>query len=106
MIGDLGILQPDVLQLTSEYSGSLGLEKEPRCLLISAIKSYSMIGRMAERMYYPGKDFCRSCLDEKESVQYLVYDCFAIQRRELQCLGRRNFNNLDSLNHVLLMSLL
>ncbi|KAL7725515.1 hypothetical protein ACLKA6_010085 [Drosophila palustris] len=55
----------------------------------------------------PYQDFCRSCGDEEEmeSVQHLLCDCPALQRRRNRFLGKPFFVDLGSLANVRLEDL-
>lgn len=64
------------------------LEKElitytPINVLVCFFMRYCMIGRMSERMNYPGNYFCRRFLNEEETAQHFSCDFHALQ-------GRRN----------------
>ncbi|KAL7725308.1 hypothetical protein ACLKA6_012639 [Drosophila palustris] len=62
---------------------------------------------MAQRYGGPYQDFCRSCGDEEEmeSVQHLLCDCPALQRRRNRFLGKPFFVDLGSLANVRLEDL-
>lgn len=74
-------------------------------LLVGVTTGHCMMARMAEHLGYSGNDLYRRCLDdekEEESFKHL----YALQRRRLLWLGRRNSHILEGLNYVPLMSLL
>ena len=60
---------------------------------------------MAVRWGYSREDYCRSCGEEEESVQHMLCDCPGLKERRLKCLGRRFFDDLDSLGNVSLLDL-
>ncbi|KAL7726004.1 hypothetical protein ACLKA6_005752 [Drosophila palustris] len=76
-------------------------------LLTGVLTGHCHIGRMAQRYGGPYQDFCRSCGDEEEmeSVQHLLCDCPALQRRRKRFLGKPFFVDLGSLANVRLEDL-
>ncbi|KAL7739832.1 hypothetical protein ACLKA6_003274 [Drosophila palustris] len=76
-------------------------------LLTGVLTGHCHIGRMAQRYGGPYQDFCRSCGDEEEmeSVQHLLCDCPALQRRRNRFLGKPFFVDLGSLANVRLEDL-
>lgn len=56
-------------------------------LLLGVTTGHCMIGRISEAIGHPRNNLCRSCLDEKESMQHLIYDYTALQGRRQQCFG-------------------
>lgn len=84
----------------------LGFGKRTVGMLIGILTGHCAIGRMAVRWGYSREDYCRSCGDEEEeSVQHMLCDCPGLKERRLKCLGRRFFDDLDSLGNVSLRRL-
>ncbi|KAM8718746.1 hypothetical protein ACLKA7_001459 [Drosophila subpalustris] len=76
-------------------------------LLTGVLTGHCHIGRMAQRYGGPYQDFCRSCGDEEEmeSVQHLLCDCPALQRRRTRLLEKPFFDVSGSLANVRLEDL-
>ncbi|KAL7725810.1 hypothetical protein ACLKA6_017640 [Drosophila palustris] len=85
----------------------LHFNKNRKRLLTGVLTGHCHIGRMAQRYGGPCQDFCRSCgdVEEMESVQHLLCDCPALQRRRNRFLGKPFFVDLGSLANVRLEDL-
>lgn len=85
----------------------LSFGKRTISIIIGVLTGHCLIGRMAERMGFSVTDYCRSCGDEEEeeTIEHFLCECPGLKERRLRFLGRRFFDDLDSLREVSLSDL-